>query len=309
MKGIDVAIADPIPALNEYDDRPSVKDLISRHRAKIDNLTQEIQNDPLFDPNKHDDLWMLRFVLSHKKKNNKLDSAIKSAKYTLKFRKEHELDEEDIRPYMPNRDNEHPRAGALKEYLKYSEDNGVTCFIPDEKRGPVSFVKYTSVDQHKLAAQFPEEMWLSTFLYLNEWCHQWLDYVTRTTGRLTKNVRIIDLDGMTLQSVSRDHTKQYGKVMAIMEECYPQLLHGIYICKPPTWIHIPWRIARPFLPKRVIEKIDFVNPHRNDREKKTLLRFLSDENLPARFGGKNDRWPVAFPVPPTQHQQHDSRIN
>lgn len=41
MKGIDVAIADPIELVNELDTRPSVKEIIQKHQKKIDEVKAE----------------------------------------------------------------------------------------------------------------------------------------------------------------------------------------------------------------------------------------------------------------------------
>ena len=43
MKGIDVAIADPIDPVDKYDVRPSVKELIETHRVKIDKLKGRLE--------------------------------------------------------------------------------------------------------------------------------------------------------------------------------------------------------------------------------------------------------------------------
>ena len=60
LKGCGLTIADPpMPPVNEYDDRPLVKDLIVSHRKYIDEVHQELKSDPLYESNKHDDLWVL----------------------------------------------------------------------------------------------------------------------------------------------------------------------------------------------------------------------------------------------------------
>jgi hypothetical protein len=60
-----------------------------------------LASDPLYEPNKHDDLWIVRFLLSHKQK---VKAVTKAAQYTLQFRAKHQLDEVDIRysPIGPN---------------------------------------------------------------------------------------------------------------------------------------------------------------------------------------------------------------
>ena len=56
MKGVSVAIADPIPLVNEYDDRVSVKARIDDNRKILDEVKRELETDPLYNAAKHDDL-------------------------------------------------------------------------------------------------------------------------------------------------------------------------------------------------------------------------------------------------------------
>jgi len=296
MKGVQVAVADPIPPVNEHDKRPSVKELIEKHRSVIDQVKQELGQDPLYDDTKHDDLWILRFVLSHKKKKK---AVIKAAKHTLQFRREHKLDEEDMRPYPPVGGPDHPRKAANIRYAACNGDDFCLFCVPDPQLGVITVLELGSIDQYKLVETLPEEDWLPSFLYLSEWCFQWLDYISRTTGRLTKNTRLAHAGALRFSSISSENQRRDGKVMAIMEDIYPQLLQGIFVCNAPVWIQIPWRLVRPFFPKRVVEKLDFIAPHKNKHELKRLLPHISIENLPTRFGGKNETWPVDFPVPPT----------
>lgn len=113
------------------------------------------------------------------------------------------------------------------------------------------------------------------------------DHVTRITGRLTKSVRLIDTRGFAMSMISYEALKRDGDAMGVMEDCYPQLLQGIFICNPPSWIHIPWQICRKILPKRLISKIDFLRPDKNEKERKRILKHISEENLPSIYGGKN----------------------
>lgn len=151
--------------------------------------------------------------------------------------------------------------------------------------------------QNLLVEHLDEKAWLGAMCFLSEWTHQWLDYITRTTGRLTKTVRLLDTEFYKISNFSREGSRRDGVVANQMEDCYPQLLEKIFLCNPPVWAQVPWRVMRPFLPKRVVTKIDFISPRRNQKEKKRLLRYVSEENLAARFGGKIEDWPVSFENP------------
>lgn len=88
----------PIDPVNEFDDRPSVADLIAEHRSYIDRVREQLQDEnPLFSNEKHDELWILRFLMSHK---NNVKAASKAAIHTLDFRNEHKLDEKDLRRFV-----------------------------------------------------------------------------------------------------------------------------------------------------------------------------------------------------------------
>jgi hypothetical protein len=81
-----------------------------------------------------------------------------------------------------------------------------------------------------------------------------------------------------------------------MEDVYPQLLHAIYIHEAPHWIHVIWSIVRRIMPKRVVEKIDVLEPKTNAGELKKVLRFIDIETLPESLGGKNTVPPHEWPV-------------
>lgn len=280
----------PIAPVNEHDVRVNVNDLIKEYQPKIDLVRNELVLDPLYNKNKHDDLWILRFLLSHKQK---VKEAVKAAKFTLAFRKEHSLDASDIRYTTP-------RTGFAKDsltrYLHYCKDDSLLFTLPDQTRGVVAFINIGGVPQDELVKNVPESDWLPCFMYYSEWAYQWQDYITRTTGRLTKSIRLIDARELKLTGMNRELVKRDGKVMGIMEDCYPQLLQGIYICHAPIFMQIPWRLLRPLLPKRVTSKIDFISPTTNENECRRLLQYVTMEHLPTIFGGTNEHWPPVFNV-------------
>jgi hypothetical protein len=282
MQGIDVPIVDAIDPVTPEDDRLSVKELIATHRESIDKIKVELDSDPLFDyPAKHDDLWILRFYLSHKK----VKPSVKAAKHTLLFRKEHNLDEKSL---MSDPSPHLAKDGPLYEYWRDRSPNDSLVFsLPDKKRGVVGFFKFAGFVPGA-SSVVSKEAWDYAFIYCSEWTHQRLDYVTRTTGLLTKSIRLIDMEGVGMKHMNRKDAKQDGDIMGLMEDCYPQLLQTIYICNAPMVIHAVWSVFRAIMPKRVISKIDIIEPRTNEKERKRLLKYITDDNLPLRFGGKYD---------------------
>jgi hypothetical protein len=279
MKGVKEAIADPMDPVCPEDDRPSVKDLIKEHADKIAKIKEALLDHPLYEESKHDDLWILRFWLSHKKSK----AAIDAAKHTLAFRKEYKLDEQDIRKVAPHQVKE----GMVRDYLDCWKDDAMIFTHPHPQRGVIVFLKLSSMDQHKVVEMLTEDHWLPVFMYSSEFSHQWLDYVTRTTGRFTKSVRFIDLDGFALSSVNRTCSKRDGHVMGLMEDCYPQLLETIFACNPNLVIDVIWKMLRSLIPKRVVAKFDIMHPKENLNDRQKLFRHISETDLPCFYGGKN----------------------
>lgn len=298
MQGIDYAVTDAVqdPA-TPYDDRASVPELLKEHATKIEKMKTALTSDPLYAADKHDDLWILRFLLSHK---GKMKKALPAAKHTLLFRKKHNLDDRDIRFHAPHKCQEEDISFAGVPSLKRPwttrcPDDTIVYAIPDKNRGVVGFIKFAKMknDQTTLDALTDKDL-AAAFIFISEWTFQWLDYVTRTSGRLTKSVRFLDFQGASLFSNQRNAIKRDGKIMDEMEDVYPQLLHAIFIHNAPSWIHTVWAVVRPIMPKRIIEKVDIVEPKTNEMEKKRIFKFLSVENMPVTIGGDNTVAPISW---------------
>lgn len=285
MNGVSVAIANPIDPITPEDVRPSVKALIAEHRVKIDKIKGEISSHSLYDANKHDDLWILRYWLSHKKTKK----AVAAAFHTLEYRQKYNLDEQDIRHDTPHLSSE-PRVAEY--WQKRCQGDGIVCAIPDKQRGVLMFIKFAQMDPNA-SKTLTTDVWDYAFIYSSEWSHQWLDYVTRTTGRLTKSIRFIDMQNLSItKSFDRESNKRDGKIMNYMEDCYPQLLETIYACNPPEWMHLIWAIMRPIMPKRILDKVDVVQPERNAKEGARFFKHVSKKDLPAMYGGDNPVLPT-----------------
>lgn len=280
-------LADPIGPVTPEDDRPSVVDLIQKHRSDIDAVRSALQkDDPLFVPCQHDDLWLLRFLLSHKK----VIEAVVAAKLALKFRHEHHLDEEDIRfsPDLNKLTDE-----GWKKLSQNSKPGAYSFTLPDATRGPVAYMQFADIDQNSLAKLITDDEMFPAMLHVTEWSFQWCDYVTRTTGRLTKQVRIVGLKGFKfLKMLNLEFMSRQGEACKKIEDCYPQMLGSLFLCDAPSWMDIPWKMVRPFLPKRVVAKADFVKPTEKEKDLKKICRFLTKKNLPQRYGGESTMWPL-----------------
>lgn len=85
------------------DHRPLISDLLKTHADKIEEVRNIIKEEILYNKDdnakRYDDIWILRFVLSHKKN---IKSAAKAAIKTMQYREEWKLNEMgDIRHKFP----------------------------------------------------------------------------------------------------------------------------------------------------------------------------------------------------------------
>lgn len=257
-----------------------------------------MKEDPLYEPEKHDAIFLLRFLLSHKQK---VQRAAKAVKDTLVFRKDHRLDERDLRHLVPHKLQDGAYGETLMSFAKTdnlphawktrSPEDAIVFTIPDPNRGVVAFMNIGKLkSDSKNAKDLTVEDVAAVFILTSEWSHQWLDYVTRTTGRFTRSVRLIDFSNFSILQTSRGDKKD-GKIMNMMEDVYPQLLQALFVYNAPSWSHSAWAIFRPIMPKRIIAKIDIIDPKKQQKEKQKLLAFLSEENLPVAIGGSNTASP------------------
>ena len=117
------------------------------------------------------------------------------------------------------------------------------------------------------------------------------DAVTRRTGYLTKYVRLINLEGMTLNKLHREFPKRLSVVMREAEDAYPQLLSALLICHAPGFVNFLFRGFRVLMPPRVIEKVDFLAPKRDAADRERLAKHAELARMPEAVGGTCEPWP------------------
>jgi len=286
-----------------HDDRPFVKDLLHEHAKAIADVRKNILSDQaiiekplLWDPKRYDDLWILRFLLSHK---GKVKSASSAALRTIQFREEFKLNQAgDLRHIIRNFGGVERKEGQaeIPSYSVWNTACGDHAFIatqPDPNRGLLIYMDIGKLDMPQLYGKMTKEETKMTRIYQNEAHYQVSDEVTRRTGRLTKISLIFDYATFSLSQLSRKFSNRDAEISKELEDYFPQLISSIYIANAPGWAISMWAIARKILPKRLLEKFDLV-PTNTASQKvyPPILRHISETNLPKRFGGQNKEWPL-----------------
>lgn len=147
----DNLLKEPYPLVNAQDDRPAVRDLLEEHKEKIAAMKANLEKDPLYDPVKHDALWIVRYILSHKK----VDKATAAAKKFILYRKERGLDEKDIRSNVPGKDC---AVDGVRKWWDCNDDDAMVFCHPDPDRGVVLFLHMKGINQDKLA-EIQDDEW------------------------------------------------------------------------------------------------------------------------------------------------------
>jgi hypothetical protein len=302
-----------ISASNYHDDRPLIADLLVTHSKAIASVEEGIKaNDTgkeLYikggNPKCYDDIWILRYVLSHR---GNVKSATKAAIKTMIFREEKKLNEIGVlRHKIKNYNGEDHGNDAFssdvstdlpgrKLFNTFCEEGAVMFFLPDKNRSFWHITQLSSVDLDRIVTGMSEEELADWYLYNNEATSQVLDDITRRTGRLTQFMRIIDMTDMQLLKMNRKYVKRDAAITKAYEDFYPQLLGTMFLFNSPGWLSAFWILVKPFFPKRVVEKIVFLpSLSKMKKSKKSLepfLRHISEEHLPKRYGGMNETWPL-----------------
>eukprot|EP00980_Cylindrotheca_fusiformis_P007584 scaffold1580_cov116-Cylindrotheca_fusiformis.AAC.19 len=292
-----------------YDRRPLINDLLQEHADAISSVRDAIianeDGKAIYEKGenslRYDDIWILRYLLSHK---GSVKSASKAALNTILFREEKKLNElGDIRHRLKNHGVRKSQSSGTSEplpgfemYERYCDENAAFVTQPDKDRGVILYCDVGQIDQNGIAGGMSEDDIKEWVLHTNEAIFQVLDDVTRRTGRLTKQMKMIDLGNASLRKMNFAYIKRDAACSKAFEDFYPQLLGTMFIANCPSWVGAAWSALRPFFPKRLAEKIDFLpsmsKMKGNKSQLKPILKYVSEENLPARYGGRNKEWPL-----------------
>lgn len=277
----------------EEDTRPLVSDLLKKHSEAVAEVRAALQDNPIYKANvdRYDDIWILRFVLSHKKVKPATVAALK----TIQFREERKVNElGDIRHKSLVSCKQHEEGfDIINKYASYAlQEDGIMHTFPCVDRGVVTYILPGHINMSQMTQEMTVDELLQCYLLGNEAIFQVMDEVTRRTGRLTKLLRVMDFVDMSLLGMDRAYIKMDAKASKILEDCYPQLLGTILITNAPGWLYGLWNALKFLFPKRMVEKLGFVAPLKNPKDLQRFQQYVSLEHLPERYGGKNKVWPL-----------------
>ena len=227
--------------------------LLARHVTRIERLRELLADEPLFDPGRHDGLFLLRFLLSHKLDPKR---AVKACRRALAIRQAQGLDElGEMFRSTEWWEWEGGVARTMMEYLHFS------TIQPDPDRGLVITGSLRAMNTHGLMKEGDLDAYRRGMRLVTEWQYQRLDAVTRRTGVIVKAVRVLDARGFGPSMLNMPFYKMDSEVVKDQGDLYPQFLGQILILNAPGPIKFFWdTVLKHMLPTKVTEKIGLVDP-------------------------------------------------
>ena len=311
-----------------HNKQSSVVRLLKLHSAKVEQLRKLVSTHPHFKPERHDGLWLLRYLLSHRLR---VPTAAKAARTALQIRHDLQLDEiaQIVRTRPPN---EWPhfdkvrRLAVLEELApRPFDENPAERAAWDvlerrlyEERAPPAEALADAQAAHRACGGVGKWQWYHRGLievgmlsemrmhdlwplrscleelnvYCDEWVFQVLDEATRQTGDIVKVVRTLSLKGFKVKQLNLKMVRWDAGCKARTQDLYPQQLGQMLFIDPPKSLLWAWdHLVKPLLPRRVAEKTLLVNSA-SAVGRATIEQHSRLDSLPAFLGGSSRvPWP------------------
>lgn len=202
---------------------------MSRHADAIAKMLKAAEDWPGFragstGPGSHDELFALRFLLSHKFNLEKASAAMRT---TLAWRLKNRADE--IREFVLTSPQS---AFPAHEHVGRHFPTPIT--IPDGDWPPFMLVNAAILDPAELMKHVTVEEYTTYSFYMSEKMAAKCDEITRRTRRLIKAVRVVAMGGLRLKHASMGFARAASAAAKDHVDCYPQNLGHLFLCARPS---------------------------------------------------------------------------
>jgi hypothetical protein len=224
----------------------NVDELLERHAADIAGLRADLEDEPLLSAATHDDLWLLRFILS----KGRTAEAAENIRATLAYREKNSALLE--------------RAAAGEAHPRHEVFSRLSCqatmphpTLLDEQ------VVYSLAGRAKvkqlMKLDHPPGSLLEWMMYEKEMLYRANDRATRLSRRLVKQVLILDFNGMSIFGSDSRFMSVVGQASKLSSQYYPQLQAVTFIINAPGWMGTTWSLASKFMGPHSLAKTRFAS--------------------------------------------------
>ncbi|KAL1917368.1 uncharacterized protein VTP21DRAFT_5024 [Calcarisporiella thermophila] len=241
--------------------------LTPMQEVALERFRSELQQGGYFDPSRHDDHCLLRFLRARK---FDLDATKAMFIACEKWRKEFGVDK-------LVKEFEFPEAEKIaKIYPRYYHKT-------DRIGRPIYIEHLGNIDVNELFKITTEDRMLKQFVVgYEKLINQRFVACSAKAGRhIEQSFTIMDLKGVKMMNI----TTVLGFVRltsSIAQDYYPELMGKMYIINAPFLFSSIWALIKPFLDEVTVNKIHILG----SRYQSALLKDIDPENLPSYLGGK-----------------------
>lgn len=256
-----------------------VSEAIEKHKALIATLRIKCKEEIALDSKQFDDdLFLVRFCLSHKGDEAKTIEALKES---IAFRfKNREILAKLATGW------EHPDEKKLREVAPAGYHGGL-------RDGSVLFIiRGGLVSADRIFAHCTEDEVRNGVIFSKEILYAMCDKKTRETGTIKKVVSVMDLSGGSVFDVNRRMINLMGSVSKQESNCYPNLIGRAVLFRPfgQQFLRPLMALGKMVLPASMFEKISIAGAtNSSSTEDIKLCPYTKDlfalDELPSFLGG------------------------
>ncbi|KAJ3297927.1 cytosolic factor, phosphatidylinositol/phosphatidylcholine transfer protein [Borealophlyctis nickersoniae] len=240
--------------------------LTPEEQKTLDQFKKELAEEGHYDPEKHDDYMLCRFLRARK---FQLPAAKKMWIEHVTWRKEFGVD-------TLATDFEFPEYPVVKKYYP-------RFYHKTDKLGrPIYIEQLGNVDAKQLFAVTTPDRMLKNHVYEYE---KLVNYRLPACSKkydhyIEQSCTILDLKGVYLSQFSNVFS-MVKQVSTIAQNHYPEMLGKMYIINAPMLFTAVWGMVKPLLDEVTVSKINIIG----GSYKSKLLETIDESSLPKSLGG------------------------
>mmetsp|Transcript_3632 Transcript_3632/g.5811 ORF Transcript_3632/g.5811 Transcript_3632/m.5811 type:complete len:281 (-) Transcript_3632:143-985(-) len=232
------------------------------------------------------EVWILRFLIGFK-----WNTKIAAEKFTRMVEWRVKFGVDAIRSRMIDGIVPKDFPGYQAHHSGYVHSTFDLCSGAAQRGSPISIECIPKFDFETLFA-IDDGTQDNYLIHVMEWSFFRLDQCFLKTGRFIGYVKIFDLTSCAMKHVqvvrrwNQINNERIVRFGVDVNECYPEWFNRVMIVNAPSFFSVIWKVLRPFLPARTVEKVGVESNVTKARER--LLLVVDESVLPSFLGGSFD---------------------
>ena len=250
--------------------------LFEKHGARVRVLLQTLSGDGhvVGDSTPYDDIWALRFVLSHPEDADAARAAASISFFSARHRS----------VSAAAATGERPKRFEVMERLVVAQYHGETS-----TGAPLYIIRAGISNTVALTTEHTHDEVVEFMMYRKEIGFLLCDAITRKTRKLTKLVTVNDLSHVSLLAgTDKRFTAVLGAASKLSETLYPQLLDRAVLINAPYIFGAIWSIIKGMVSTKTRAKVALCgtsDTRKGDISKCPFAKLINLHTVPSFLGG------------------------